>query len=195
MITVEDAQQLCLVLVRPAPRETVPLHASHRRTLVTSLHAQRDQPPFAASAMDGYAIREEDAVEGAVLSVVGEAAAGHAWDGTLERGQALRIFTGAPVPKGASRVVIQENVLRDGARIALTKTISDNMNIRPQGADFLRDFTLVAPRTLTAADLALIAAMNHADVGVAVRPKIALIATGDELLMPGGTPAPDQIIA
>jgi len=195
MISVEDAQELCLVLVRPTPRETVPLHAAHRRTLATSLRAQRDQPPFAASAMDGYAIREDDALEGAVLSVVGEAAAGHAWVGTLGRGQALRIFTGAPVPDGAGRVVIQENVLRDGARVALSDPIGDNINIRPQGADFSSDFTLNAPRVLSAADLALLAAMNHADVPVAVRPKVALIATGDELLMPGGTPAPDQIIA
>jgi molybdopterin molybdotransferase len=157
--------------------------------------AKRDQPPFSASAMDGYAIRGDDAVQGATLTVVGEAAAGHGWAGTVGAGQAVRIFTGAPVPDGATRVVIQENVTATDTTITLTETLGDNVNIRPQGADFDKTFELHAPRVLGPADLALLAAMNQADVVVARRPKVALISTGDELMLPGGDPSPGQIIA
>lgn len=193
MITVEDAQALCLDLVQATPCEVIPLANALGRTLADPLKAKRDQPPFSASAMDGYAVR--DAGHGDTLTVIGEAAAGHAWDGTVQIGQCLRIFTGAPVPNGADRVVIQENVARDGDVITLSDPLGSNINIRPQGADFTSNFSIDAPRNLTATDLALIAAMNHAEVTVARRPKVALISTGDELLMPGGDPAPDQIIA
>lgn len=193
MITVDQAQALCLGLVQTTPTETIPLDTALGRTLAAPINAMRDQPPFSASAMDGYAV-------GAVarhdlLNVIGESAAGHGWDGTIEAGQAVRIFTGAPVPKGATRVVIQENVVRDGDNITLTEPLGDNINIRPQGADFTSDFQLDAPLTLTPAHLALIAAMNCPTVTVSSRPKVALISTGDELVMPGGTPKPDQIIA
>ncbi|SLN12798.1 molybdopterin molybdotransferase MoeA [Pseudooctadecabacter jejudonensis] len=195
MISVEDAQALCLGLIRQTGPDTVPLAQGLGRTLAAPLTARRDQPPFSASAMDGYAILSGDAARGDVFTVVGEAAAGHGWAGTVGPSQAVRIFTGAPVPAGADRVVIQENVDRDGDTITLTEDLGQNINIRPQGADFKSDFILKAPRVLTAADLALIAAMNHADVTVARRVKVALISTGDELIMPGGTPTPDQIIA
>ena len=195
MITVEQAQALCLDLVQNANSEIIPLDQALGRTLATPVQANRDQPPFSASAMDGYAIAENDAVQGKCLTLVGESAAGHGWAGTLEAGQTVRIFTGAPVPKGADRVVIQENVAVEGAQITLSEPIGDNLNIRPQGADFSREFSLNAPRVLTPADLALLAAMNHPTVTVACQPKVALISTGDELLMPGGTPNPDQIIA
>ncbi len=195
MISVEQAQALCLALVHPLNSETVPLADAQNRTLAAPLQARRDQPPFSASAMDGYAIRLVDHVQGATLTVIGESAAGHGWNGRLGAGQAVRIFTGAPVPDGADQVVIQENVTRDGDDIVLSEDLTKNINIRPQGTDFSKDFSLNSPRVLTAPDLALIAAMNHATVVVARRPKVALISTGDELLMPGGTPGPDQIIA
>lgn len=195
MIPVDDAQQLCLGLVRPTGPEAIPLQNALHRTLAAPLSPQRDQPPFSASAMDGYAVSEADARQGNTLKLVGESAAGHGWDGTLQTGQTVRIFTGAPVPNGADRVIIQENVTADGPNITLTEPISDNINIRPQGADFDRSFKLNAPRRLTAPDLALLAAMNHESVTVARKPKVALISNGDELIMPGGTPAPDQIIA
>ena len=195
MITVEQAQALCLALIQTGPIETVALADARGRTLAEPLQAKRDQPPFSASVMDGYAIRSRDEKIGATLKVIAESAAGHGWNGTVKAAEAVRIFTGAPVPNGADQVVIQENVTRTGDTITIGPDAMYNMNIRPQGADFTKDFVLSAPRELRASDLALIAAMNHATVRVTRRPKVALISTGDELLMPGGDPAPDQIIA
>ena len=193
MISVEDAQALCLGLVRSGPVEKISLADGLGRTLANPLTAKRDQPPFSASAMDGYAVGAVR--QGDRLTVIGEAAAGHGWGGVIHDGQAVRIFTGAPVPQGAQRVVIQENVQRIADHVTLTEPLGKNINIRPQGADFKIDFILDAPRNLTASDLSLIAAMNHADISVTQRPKVALISTGDELLMPGSDPAHDQIIA
>jgi molybdopterin molybdotransferase len=125
--------------------------------------------------------------------VVGEAGAGHAFDGTVGPAQAVRIFTGAPVPAGATRVIIQEDITRDGTQIIVTSADAAT-NIRPQGQDF-RVGDSLPPRRLTAYDLALLAAMNLGSVTVTRRPTVALIATGDELVMPGETPSPSQIIA
>jgi molybdopterin molybdotransferase len=195
MITVSEAQQLCLALVHPLPAETLPLMHCAGRVLAAPVAAVRAQPPFAASAMDGYALRSADCHPGALLRVVGEAAAGHAWTGELAEGEALRIFTGAPVPAGADRVVIQEDVSRISDRITLGDRLDAGSNIRAAGADFPADFHLGAPRRLGAAELALLAAMNAGHLPVTRRPVVALIATGDELVMPGEAPRPDQIIA
>ncbi|WP_050526350.1 molybdopterin molybdotransferase MoeA [Pseudorhodobacter aquimaris] len=193
MISVAEALTLSLGLVRPLDRETLPLAQVAGRYMPEPATARRDQPPFAASAMDGYAIRGP-AIPNAEYDVVGEAGAGHAWAGTLKQGQALRIFTGAPVPEGADQVVIQENVTRSDDHITLGADIGTGLNIRPKGADFLTGDHL-SPRVLCATDLALLAAMNIADVSVTRRPVVAIIATGDELVMPGETPRADQIIA
>lgn len=195
MIPVEEAQALCLEGLSPLPAETLPLARAAGRILARAERADRPQPPFAASAMDGYAVRSADLTPGARLTVVGEAPAGHAWDGMLEPGQALRIFTGAPLPRGADRVVIQEDIVRDGAVVTLTTDPGDNLNIRPQGTDFPKGFELTAPRRLGPAELALLAAMNVGEVQVHRAPEVALLATGDELVMPGGAPREDQIIA
>ncbi len=196
MITVDAAQALCLGLVRPGTaHETVPLVAAHGRVLAVPARASRAQPPFAVSAMDGYALRGHEVAIGARFTVVGESAAGHGWDGTLQPGQALRIFTGAPVPDGADHVVIQEDVARDGESITLQPNLGAGANIRAAGADFPEGFTLNGPRVLTPSDLALLAAMNVAEVAVVRRPRVALLATGDELVMPGQNPGRDQIIA
>ena len=195
MIPVAQAQALCLEALRPLPTETVPLAQAAGRVLAVAAKAHRAQPPFAASAMDGYALRGDGARPGARFKVVGEAAAGHVWPGTLGPGEALRIFTGAPVPDGADRVVIQEDVTRDGDTITLGDRLETKPHIRPAGADFPAGFRLDPPRRLTAPDLALLAAMNAPTVTVACRPVVALIATGDELVMPGADPRPDQIIA
>ncbi|MFU8880843.1 MAG: gephyrin-like molybdotransferase Glp [Rhodobacterales bacterium] len=195
MITVDVAQSLCLDLVRPLSAERVPLAQAAGRVLARDVAAGRAQPPFAASAMDGYAIQAQDCAPGTSLDIVGEAAAGHAWDGQIRPGEALRIFTGAPVPAGADRVVIQEDVIRNGARITLGDVAAQATNIRPMGADFAADFVLTAPRRLGAAELALLAAMNAGHLCVARKPVVAIIATGDELVMPGEDPRPDQIIA
>jgi molybdopterin molybdotransferase len=193
MITVDEALALVFALVTPLPTETVPLSKANGRVMATAAMANRDQPPFAASAMDGYAI-SGDAVPGAQYRVIGEAGAGHAFDGRLMPGQALRIFTGAPVPLGANRVVIQEDVVAAAGLITLGDKLDPGSHIRPVGQDFKAGDTL-SPRRLRPNDLALLAAMNVAEVAVTRRPNVAIIATGDELVMPGETPRPDQIIA
>lgn len=196
MITVEAAQALCLGLVTPTDAlETVPLADSAGRVLRAPVRAWRAQPPFPSSAMDGYALAGGAANPGAQFEVVGESAAGHGWAGHLQPGQALRIFTGAPVPEGADRVVIQEDTTRDANRITLATAVAPGANIRPLGVDFAADFAIAAPRHLSPADLALLAAMNAPRLTVARRPRVALLATGDELVSPGDTPGPDQIIA
>ena len=195
MISVAEALSHLLDLAAPLTSEDVPLVEAAGRVLARDAVARRDQPPFAASAMDGYAVRGADAVSGARLVVVGEAAAGHAHDGSLLPGQAVRIFTGAPVPPGADRVVLQENVTRAGDTVILGESLDRGPHIRPQAADFADGSTLAAPRVLRAPDIALLAAMNVARVPVTRRPEVAIIATGDELVMPGETPSPQQIIA
>ncbi|MEL7175809.1 MAG: gephyrin-like molybdotransferase Glp [Pseudomonadota bacterium] len=195
MISVAEARAKTLALVAQKDIETVPLIEARGRVLVQDAVAKRAQPPFAASAMDGYAVRLEDAAPGAVLRVVGEAAAGHAFTGAIKPGEAVRIFTGAPIPQGATRVIIQEDVTRDGTSITLSKHLEENHFIRPAGGDFAVGDRLSAPRLLAPADLALLAAMNLNDIPVSCKPSVAIIATGDELVMPGESPAEDQIIA
>ena len=194
MISVAEALTRVLDLVEPLPAEAVPLSESAGRVLAQDAVAQRAQPPFAASSMDGYAVATE-VHAGQVLHVIGQARAGEAFEGRLGPGEALRIFTGAPIPAGAIRVVMQEDVLREGDRITLGAGIGPRNNIRPAGADFAAGHRMAAPRRLRPADLALLGAMNVARPLVARRPEVALIATGDELIMPGEIPGPDQIVA
>ena len=195
MITVDEALAWLFGLVSPLGHETVRLAHAAGRVLAEDAVAQRDQPPFAASAMDGYALRSEDALPGAMLPVNGEAAAGRRFEGHLTAGTAIRIFTGAPVPEGADRVILQEDVTRQQDRIILGDRLGGKSNIRPAGADFKAGDRRTAPRVLGASEIALLAAMNIAQVTVTRRPVVALLSTGDELVMPGETPGPDQIIA
>ncbi|MDE4143472.1 molybdopterin molybdotransferase MoeA [Phaeobacter gallaeciensis] len=195
MISVSEARVHLLELVSPLGTELVPLAEAAGRVLADDVAARRDQPPFAASAMDGYAVKSAEVELHAMFKVIGEAAAGHGFDGTVGAGQAVRIFTGAPIPDGADFVVIQEDVTAKGTLITITDAPGDNPNVRPRGGDFKNGQTISAPRLLTPSDIALLAAMNIAEVPVARKPDIALISTGDELVMPGGTPGPDQIIA
>ena len=195
MITVDEARARLFELVSPLPAEEVPLERAAGRVLARDVTARRDQPPFAASAMDGYAVKADEVQLHAMFKVIGEAAAGHRFHGTVGPGQAVRIFTGAPMPEGADFVVIQEDVTRKGELITITGDPSANANVRPQGGDFREGSTFAAPRVLSAADIALLAAMNIAAVPVVRRPVVALISTGDELVMPGEEPGPDQIIA
>ena len=194
MITVEEALQRCFALVTPLPSEPVPLRQAAGRVLATPASARLTQPPFDASAMDGYALgRSSDA--GAAFTVIGEAGAGHGFAGTLAPDQAVRIFTGAPLPKGAETIAIQEDVSVSSTCITLTAPARPGANIRKRGQDFAQGDTLSAPRRLTSEDLALLAAMNIPEVTASRRPILALIATGDELVMPGDHPGPDQIVA
>jgi len=193
MIPVQEALQRIRALITTMPVEDVFLRDSTNRILARSVAARRTQPPFAASAMDGYAVRGVDATLGATLRVIGESQAGRGYDGDLPAGCAVRIFTGAPVPEGAERVVIQEDVSRSGNHITINQT-GDGRNIRPAGGDFTEG-DRVQPGRITPARLALLAAMNISLIPVYRRPVIALIATGDELVVPGEVPGPDQIVS
>ncbi len=193
MISVAEALARCLALAPTLPLETVPLRAAHGRMMVAPAVAKLTQPPFDASAMDGYALASVGAA-GDRFQVIGEAAAGRGFSGALTAGQAVRIFTGAPVPLGAQSIAIQEDVARDGDTITLTAPTAPRAHIRPKGQDFALGDVL-EPRTLRPADLALLAAMNIAEVAVHRRPIVAIMSTGDELVPVGGTPNPDQIIA
>ncbi|MGJ8545188.1 MAG: molybdopterin molybdotransferase MoeA [Sulfitobacter sp.] len=195
MISVAQAQAALFDLVAPLDIEIVPLRLAAGRVLAAPVKAARNQPPFAASSMDGYALRRAEVEPDAMLKVVGESAAGHGFDGKIRAGQAVRIFTGAPLPEGADFVVIQEDVTRRGNLISLGHDIGNKDNIRPQGADFKQGDQIDPPRRLGPADIALLAAMNIADVPVRRQPIVAILATGDELVQPGETPGRDQIIA
>lgn len=194
MITVEEALARCFALVTPLPAEPVGLRQAAGRVLAEAVSARLTQPPFDASAMDGYALGRVGSA-GDRFAVVGEAGAGHAFTGTLAPDQAARIFTGAPLPQGAATIIIQEEVDVDGATITLKVDPRPGDHTRRRGQDFAEGDTLSAPRRLRANDLALLAAMNIPEVRVSRRPVVAIIATGDELVMPGETPGPDQIVA
>lgn len=191
MIPVEDALARVFALVSPLEVEHVALAEADGRVLRAPVVARRDQPPCDVSAMDGYAVNGP----GPRLRVIGAAAAGGAFDGTLAPGEAARIFTGAPVPPGADRVVIQEDVKIDEEFIDIKEDCPPGTHIRPRGGDFAAGDTMAAPRRLRPVDLALLAAMNLAEVPVSRRPVVALVATGDELVMPDEVPRADQIVA
>ena len=193
MISVAEALDQLFELTAPLGTETVSLLDANGRVLAEDVHANRDQPPFDSSAMDGYAVSA--AKTGDVFRVIGEAAAGHRFNGIVGQGEAVRIFTGAPVPDGATQIVIQEDVSRSGDQITVTAELSENTHIRPSGGDFRAGDAVTAGRILGPNDIALMASMNIPQVPVARRPKVALISTGDELVMPGEVPNDDQIIA
>lgn len=195
MITVDQARAALFALIDPLPAEEVDLIDAAGRVLARELRARRDQPPFAASSMDGYAVKAAEVERDAMFKVIGEAAAGHRFQGTVGAGQTVRIFTGAPIPEGADFVVIQEDVSRSGDLITITDDPGGKTNIRPAGGDFVSGTPMPAPRILAPQDIALLASMNVARVPVIRKPVVALLATGDELVMPGETPGPDQIIA
>ncbi len=192
MISVEEARARVLALApAPEPRQ-VALADALGRAMVAPALARLTQPPFDASAMDGYALRSADLP--GPLAVIGTAAAGQPWQGEASPGSAIRIFTGAPVPAGYDRVVMQEMVTRDGDRITVAEP-GGNPNIRPRGNDFAEGSEFLPRRPLRPADLALLAAMNVPQVTVARRPRVAVLAGGDELVPPGSDPAPGQIIS
>ena len=196
LMPVADALSAVLTGADALPEEMVALDACHHRVLARDIAALRSQPPQAMSAMDGYAVRAADASKtGARLKVIGEVAAGRPFDRTLREGEAVRIFTGGVIPDGADAVVIQEDTVRDGDRIDITEAAVAGRHIRRAGVDFSEgDALLRAGRRLTERDLALAAGMNHAQLPVRRRPKVAVLATGDELVMPGSRPGPGQIV-
>jgi molybdopterin molybdotransferase len=196
LMPVADALAAVLAGAEALPEEMVALDAAHHRVLARDVAALRTQPPQAMSAMDGYAVRAADAsTVAARLKVIGEVAAGRPFDTQLRSGEAVRIFTGGVIPQGADAVVIQEDTVRDGDSIDVTEAAVAGRHIRPAGVDFREgDVLLRAGRRLTDRDLSLAAGMNYPQLPVRRQPKVAVLATGDELVMPGSTPGPGQIV-
>jgi molybdopterin molybdotransferase len=192
------AQALALVLRDAAPlaTEAAPLAQAHGRVLADDLAALRTQPPADVSAMDGFAVRAQDVAQApATLKVIGEVAAGRPFAGTVGSGEAARIFTGGVLPRGADTVVIQEHTSRADDTVVVDKPTGKARNVRPRGLDFAAGAVLLRRgRRLSDRDLALAAAMNHPAVPVHRRPKVAVLATGDELVMPGTAPSPGEIV-
>lgn len=186
MISIEEARTRLLAGLRPTPVETVPLANAWRRVNAAPIRSRLTQPPQDVSAMDGYALRGVDGVAGATLAVVGSAPAGHPWPGRLEAGQALRLFTGSFVPQGADTILLQEDATRAGDRVTVNEAAVMGRHIRRAGQDFAAGDVLVpAGRLLSARDIGLIAAGNHPWVAVHRRPLVAILATGDEIALPG----------
>ena len=196
MLSVAEAQAGVLKDVAALAPETVALREAHGRVLAADLTALRTQPPAAVSAMDGYAVRAADVASApARLRLIGEVAAGHPFDSPVGPGETARIFTGGVLPPGADTVVVQEITAREGDTVVVQKTSAPGRHIRPQGLDFKAgDVLLRRGQRLTARDLALAAAMNHPAVPVHRRPKVAVLATGDELVLPGEPLGHGQIV-
>ncbi len=197
MIPVEEALERILAGFAPVPAEQVAVSNALGRILAEPVMARRTQPPADVSAMDGYAARAADvATIPVTLRQVGESPAGGSFDGTVGAGETVRIFTGAPVPAGADCIVIQEDTVADGDAITITEAGRLGRHIRKAGLDFRDgDIGVAAGRVLGARDLALAAAMNCPWLAVRRRPRVAILATGDEVVMPGDPIGPNQIVS
>lgn len=195
LISVDEAVTRLLSGAAPLAAETVPLDDAAYRALAAPVHALRTQPPFPAAAMDGYAFRAEPGRS--AYAVIGESAAGRGFAGIVNAGQAVRIFTGAPVPEGADTVVMQENItVRPDGGIELSEPAAPGKHVRRRGLDFSEGDTVLPPgRILDPAALSLAAACGHPSLPVVRRPHVVIIATGDELVAPGSFAGPDQIVA
>ncbi|HLH10930.1 MAG TPA: gephyrin-like molybdotransferase Glp [Methylovirgula sp.] len=197
MISVNDARAQILSAAHPRESENVPLAEALGRTLAESLRARRTQPSVAISAMDGYALHAADLAAPGRLHLIGTSAAGHGFEGAIGPGETVRIFTGAPVPEGADAVLMQEDAdIEADFVLPLHKDIEPGRNIRRAGIDFTEGATLLSAGTrLGPIETALAAAMNYPELPVTRRPRVAILATGDELVPPGGAAGPGQIVA
>lgn len=197
MISVEEALSRLLEPLRPLPPEQVSIVDGLGRVLSEDVAARRTQPPFAVSAMDGYAVRAEDLATVPVeLRIVAEVPAGAGFGGHVGAGEAARIFTGAPLPAGTDTIVIQEDTQREGDRVRVLEGASRGRYVRREGLDFGNgDMLLRAGRRLTARDIGLLAAMNRPWLLVHRRPRIGVLSTGDEIVMPGDPIGPHQIVS
>ena len=196
LMPVADAIAAILAGAEPLPEEMIALDTAWHRVLARDLAALRTQPPQAMSAMDGYAVRAADAADlSARLTVIGEVAAGRPFERKVGAGEAVRIFTGGVIPDGADAVIIQEDTTVEDGHIGITETAVKGRHIRPAGVDFNEgDVLLKSGRLLTERDLSLAAGMNYPELPVRRRPKVAVLGTGDELVMPGSSPGPGQIV-
>lgn len=196
LLPVAEALQRVLAPVSPLAAEKLPIGECHGRVLAEELRALRTQPPADVSAMDGYALRASDVKDvPSDLRVIGEVAAGRPFPGAIKAHEAVRIFTGGEVPQGADAVVIQENTTRTGRMVILSALPLAGRHIRPKGIDFTEgDILLPRARVLNGRDLGLAAAMNHPLLPVHRKARVAVLATGDELVKPGEQPGPGQIV-
>ena len=195
LLSLDEARALLLADVAPLEAETQPIARCGGATLAADIVAERSQPPDPVSAMDGYAVREEEAVAGATLRVIGDAPAGAPFAGRVTPGTAVRIATGGVVPHGADRIVIQEIVERDGDRIRIAAPPGPASYVRPAGCDFAAGETLIAAgERLTPARLGLAAAANRGALQVRRLPRVAIFASGDELREPGAALAPGLVV-
>ena len=197
MIPVAEARSRIVGRFAPLPAEIVPLSAAAGRVLAYDVPARLTQPPLAVSAMDGYAVRAADTqAPGARLRVVGEAPAGRPFDGAVGPGETVRIFTGGPVPAGADAILIQENAGRAGDSVVVAEPVSEGRYIRPAGLDFAAgEVLLPAGRLLRPRDIGLAAAVNAPWLPVVRKPVVAILATGDEIVLPGEPVEPGQIVS
>ncbi len=197
LISVSEAAAMVLEGCSPLPAELATLHEAGYRVLAQDVYARRTQPPFPAAAMDGYAVSDADARQGSVLKLIGESAAGRGFQGRVNQGESVRIFTGAPVPPGAGTVIMQEDVVVvEPGIMRIDQPVEVGRHVRAIGLDFADGKLLLAKGTmLDAASLSLVAAGGHDTLPVVRRPKVAIIATGDELVLPGQATGPDQIVA
>jgi molybdopterin molybdotransferase len=196
-LSVEEALERVLAGAEPLAAESVAIEAARGRVLAAQLAAKLTQPPFDASAMDGFAVRKADIIKlPATLAVIGQAAAGHPFDGSVGSGEAVRIFTGAPVPADADAIVIQEDTEHTPAQVTVRAGPIETGHIRRRGFDFRTgDALLSAGRKLGPRELSLAAAMGHGTVSVHSRPLVGILSTGDELVAPGEQPRPGQIVS
>ncbi len=197
MISVAEALSRITAGLKPVGAESVALADAFGRVLAEDVHSRVTQPPLAVSAMDGYAVRAADVAETpATLTRIGEAPAGAAFEGTVGAGQTVRIFTGAPLPDGADAIVIQEDTEAEGDRVKVLEPARPGDYVRPAGLDFKAgDLGIPEGRVLSARDIGLAAAMNVPWLSVRRRPRIALLATGDEIVRPGEPIGPSQIVS
>lgn len=197
LLSVDQALEQVLRSARLMAIENIAISKALHRTLAVDLISTRTQPPFNASAMDGYAVKGDDVQRvGARLNLIGESAAGHAFHGTLNAGEAVRIFTGAPVPVGSDTILLQEHATRDGDHVFVAEPEKKGRHVRERGLDFTEGQVLLKKGTrLNAHSLALAAAMGHGHVHVFKRPRVAILATGDELVEPGHAAGASQIVA
>jgi molybdopterin molybdotransferase len=196
LMPVADALAAILAGAEPLPEEMAALDTAFHRVLARDVAAKRTQPPRAMSAMDGYAVRASDAADiSARLKVIGEVAAGRPFARRIGPREAVRIFTGGVIPEGADAVIIQEDTASDGDHITITEAAKSGRHIRAAGVDFREGDVLLAKGSrLTDRDLSLAAGMNYPELAVHRRPKVAVLGTGDELVMPGSAPGPGQIV-
>lgn len=191
LMPVEAARAAMLAAIAPLQPEAVAIAAAIGRVLAESVTAIRDQPPFAASAMDGWAVRSADTP--GRLRIIGESAAGHGFAGAVGAGEAVRIFTGAAVPTGCDAIVIQEDAAREGD-VVIVPSVATGNHLRPAGGDFARGQALLTAGTrIDPWRLSLAAAAGRAELSVALRPRVALFSTGEEIVEAPAAPGPFQI--